>query len=75
MFIVAGGGGVRERAVLGPFSLSLVSCFFCFWFYLEFVDFFFPYSFLLSFCWWEEVEWQSGVGDFPTNVTSGISTI
>lgn len=37
--------------------------------------FFFPCSFLLSFCWWEEVEWQSGVGDFPTNVTSGISTI
>lgn len=42
-FIVvrAGRASGRERYLV-PFSLSVVSCLFCFWFYLEFVDFFFP---------------------------------
>ena len=75
MFIVVGGEASGRERYLVPFSLSLVSCFFCFLVLLRICGFFFPYSFLLSFCWWEEVEWQSSVGDFPTNVTSGISTI
>lgn len=47
-FIVvrAGRASGRERYLV-PFSLSVVSCLFCFWFYLEFVDFFSPYSFVI----------------------------
>ena len=74
MFIVV-GAGVRARAVLGPFFSFSGELPLLFLVLLRICGFFSPYSFLLSFCWWEEVEWQSGIGDFPTNVTSGIFTI
>lgn len=69
-----GGEGVRARAVLGPFFPFCSELPLLFLVLLRICGFFFP-PIVLSFCWWEEVEWQSGVGDFPTNVSSGISTI
>lgn len=74
-FIVvrAGRASGRERYLVPffPFCSELPLLFLVL---LRICGFFFP-PIVLSFCWWEEVEWQSGVGDFPTNVSSGISTI